>query len=41
MKVFFEIIVQIKQKEGIGVENPSPRSFSRGITAESLYIHVS
>jgi len=27
----FEIMVQIKQKRGIGVENPSPRSFSGGI----------
>jgi len=30
MQVLFETIVQIKQKRGIGVENPSPRSFSGG-----------
>jgi len=30
MQVLFEIMVQIKQKRGIGVENPSPRSFSGG-----------
>ena len=29
MQVLFEMMVQIKQKMGIGVENPSPRSFSR------------
>jgi len=27
-----EIMVQIKQKRGIGVENPFPRSFLGGIT---------
>ena len=37
MKVLFEIMVQIKQKRGIGVENPSPRSFSGGVE-NSLYI---
>jgi len=31
MQVFFEIMVQIEQKRGIGVENPSPRSFSGGL----------
>jgi len=31
MQVLFEIMVQIKQRRGIGVENPSPRSFSGGI----------
>jgi len=30
MQVLFEMIVQIKQKRGVGVENPSPRSFSGG-----------
>jgi len=30
MQGLFEITVQIKQKRGIGVENPSPRSFSGG-----------
>jgi len=30
MQGLFEIVVQIKQKRGIGVENPSPRSFSGG-----------
>jgi len=30
MKVLFKIMVQIKQKRGIGVENPSLRSFSGG-----------
>jgi len=30
MQVLFEIMVQIKQKRGIGVENTSPRSFSGG-----------
>ena len=25
--VFFEIMVQIKQKRGVGVQNPSTRSF--------------
>jgi len=30
MQVLFEIMVQIKQKRGIGVENPYPRSFSGG-----------
>ena len=33
MHVLFEIMVQIKQKRGIGVENPSPRSFSGGKVA--------
>ena len=32
MQVLFEIMVQIKQKGGIGVENPSPRSFSGRIS---------
>ena len=32
MQVLFEMMVQIKQKMGIGVENPSPRSFSGGRT---------
>jgi hypothetical protein len=32
MQVLFEMILQIKQKRGIGVENPSPRSFSGGHT---------
>jgi len=31
MQVLFEIMVNIKQKRGIRVENPSPRSFSGGI----------
>jgi len=31
MQGLFEIMVQIKSKRGIGVENPSPRSFSGGI----------
>jgi len=31
MQVLFEIMVHIKQKRGIGVENPSPRSFSGGM----------
>ena len=30
--VLFEIMVQIKQKKGTGVESPSPRSFSGGRT---------
>jgi len=30
MQVLFEIMVKIKQKRGIGVETPSPRSFSGG-----------
>jgi len=30
MQGLFEIMVQIKQKRGIGVENPSLRSFSGG-----------
>jgi len=29
-QVLFEIMVQIKQKRGIGVENPSERSFVGG-----------
>ena len=28
MQVLFELMVQIKQKRGIGVENPSARTFS-------------
>ena len=31
MQVLFEIMVQIKPKRGIGVETPSPRSFSSGV----------
>ena len=31
MQVLFEIMVQIKQKRGIGVEIASPRSFSGGL----------
>jgi len=30
MQILFEILGEIKQKRGIGVENPSPRSFSGG-----------
>jgi len=32
MQVLFEMMVQIKQNMGIGVETPSPRSFSGGHT---------
>jgi len=31
MQVLFEIMVQTKQKRGIGFQNPSPRSFSGGV----------
>ena len=31
MQVLFAIMVQIKQKRGIGVESPSPKSFSGGV----------
>jgi len=30
--VLFEIMVHIKQKRGTGVESPSPRSFSGGMS---------
>jgi len=33
--VLFEIIVQIKQKRGTGVKNPSPRSFWCGVKIQS------
>jgi len=33
MQGLFKIMVQIKQKRGIGVENPTPRSFSGGINS--------
>jgi len=36
MQVLFEITVQIKQKRGIGVENPSPSSFSGGLLIDLL-----
>jgi len=36
MQVLIEIMVQIKQKRGIEVENPSPRSFSGG---NDEYLH--
>ena len=38
MQVLFEIMVQIKQKRGIGVESPSPRSFSGGVFKD-VFIH--
>jgi hypothetical protein len=34
MQGLFEIMVQIKQKRGIGAENPSPRSFPGGFVSE-------
>jgi len=34
--VLFEIVVQIKTKEGHGVENPPPRSFCCGVRNDSL-----
>ena len=37
MQVLFEIIVQIQQKRGIGVETPSPRSFSGGYGTQLSY----
>jgi len=33
-------MVQIKQKRGIGVENPSPRSFSGGESCVCMYVCV-
>jgi len=38
MQVLFEIMVQIKQKRGIGVENPSPRSFSGGLSKSIVHL---
>jgi len=35
MQVLFEIMLQIKQKRGIGVENTSPRNFSDGLALSS------
>ena len=37
MQVWFEIMVQIKQKRGIGVDNPSPRGFSGGVSERQSY----
>jgi len=35
VQVLFEIMIPIKEKRGIGVENPSPRSFSGGLKGYS------
>jgi len=41
MQGLFEIMVQqIKQKRGIGFENPSPRSFSGGLGSELRVSHI-
>jgi len=40
MQVLFEIMVQIKQKRGIGVENPSARSFSGGVSVLTIVVCV-